>query len=541
MADERKDVEVAHRDPAVVFRALFKRKMSPLNAREIQSFFRANGASILPTTKKCRIHSSPDDVFMLLKRGDEWIFVLGTDARFSDPDLTDRSYCTKAWGYFGRPPNFETVRDHTAVYHLTRYVLGAVRDADDHLGTLLITDPPFLPLTLFISNDKEESQLVGVPHKLNLPEALQFAPEIGGCRVASTAFVYTNADMRFNFRDTEECFTFVYPEFHLSWPPVWNTMTTADRYYLIEHVMKVGNKPGFPSTIDNILIWQVELPPSFETLTMDEVAAITAGRSVEAISTIMGDGSLSVFVFDPRIPHRTVVKTEENVADCTSWYREVARGDDEFYEPLEAQEMARFRVAVVKPLDEEEKVPSRDLKPICHNDVEYITREEWDELELNPANPMEVVVTIFYKPGVHQGYCYRLDYLLQDLRQMRSTAYKWVGNFEFGRPIYTAKYHYLLGLSIWLDEHALDQLELSGSRFFALKQVGTEILGHRSGSIKAVKTNVYTLVPITKKMVSEFLPPDEPAGAIGGPVRTKRPRSDESSVSPEAQRTRFSE
>lgn len=156
MADERKHLDV-ERETAVIFRALFKRRMSPLDAREIQSFFRANGPSISPIKARCRISPSRDAVFMLIKRGNEWTFVLGTDARFDDPDLADRSFCTKAWGYFGGRPNPETVRDHTAVYNLKRYVLGGVRDVDAHLATLLITDPPFLPLTFFISTDKEES------------------------------------------------------------------------------------------------------------------------------------------------------------------------------------------------------------------------------------------------------------------------------------------------------------------------------------------------------------------------------------------------
>jgi hypothetical protein len=456
---------------------------------------------------------------MLIKRGHEWTFVLGTDARFDDPDLADRSFCTKAWGYFGGRPNPETVRDHTAVYNLKRYVLGGVRDVDAHLATLLITDPPFLPLTFFISNDRDESTLEGVPHDLSLPEALQFAPEIGGCRVSDVAFVYTNADMGFRFRGTEECFTFVYPGVHFTWPRVWDTMTTADRYYLIESFVKDGSKAGVPTPTATALMWRVQQPPSFETLTMDDVADITAGRTVKALSYAMSDGSLTVFVFDPRIPHETVDATDEDVMDCTDRYYERDRMVDDFYEPLEAQEIARSRVAAAQPLKEEEKVASRDLKPICYNTEDYITREDWNEFELNPDNPMEVVVTIFYNPGVKQGYCYRLDYLLQDL--IRRTAYKWVGNFEFGRPIHTAKYHHLMGLSVWLDEEALDQLALSGSRFFTLRKLGTEKLGHRSGSIRGVLTDVYTLDPITKLMASEFLQTVEP-------VRDELPRSDES-------------
>lgn len=537
MADERKDAEN-------VFRALFKREMSPLTAKDIQNFVGYAGTSILMFAERCRINLPPDEIFMLIKRGDEWTFVLGTDARFANQDLAGRSYCTKAWGYFGSPPDFETVRDNTAVYYVKRSALGAVRNADDLFGILLITDPPLLPLTIFISQENKLLDLGGVPHDLSLPEALEFAPEIGDCMVERVGFVYSNAKMGFRFGDSEEYITAVVPFSHSPWPPVWKTMTTADRYYLVEYILKAGAKYSRPHLVDNYFVWHVEMPSGIETWTMGDVERNTAGRTVTALSRIISDRSLTVYVLDPTIPHRTLDEaTNKNVVDCTNWYNETRRDSDEFFEPLEAQEIARSHVATAKPLKEEEKVPSRALKPICNDAIDHITRETWDEFELNPADPMEAVVTIFHKPGVYQGSCYRLDYLLQDLRTMRSTAYKWVGNYKFGRPDHRVRYHKLLGLSVWLDEQALDQLELSGSRFFALRKVGTDKLGHRSGSIQAVETDVYTLVPITKETAAEYLAPDGPipaeASQSGEPMRAKRPRPDESSPSPEAQRTRF--
>ena len=542
-------MEAVRRDPAVIFRSFFRLPMSPLTARDIQAFFRVNGTLISSVVDRCRISSSPKDVFMLIKRGEEWVFVLGTDARFNHPDLINRSHCTKAWGYFGNPPDFKTVRDRTAVFELKRGILDGVRNPEQVLGTLLITDPPLLPLTLFIF-EAARSTLSGVPHDLSLPEALQFAPEMGGCKVSLVGFAYTNADLRFRFGDRENGLTFVYPFVHYAWPPVWASISTADRYYLVETIIKTGHKHGFPINEDNTLKWHVEIPPAFQDFTIEDVERNTAGRTVTALSTTQSytmPGSLMVSVFNPQIPHQTVDATDEDISECTEAYRDIERPLNEFYEPLEAQEIARSHVVVAKPLDEEEKIPSRPLNPICKNTRELITMEDWDEVELNPADPREAIVTLFYEPEVRQGYCYRLDYLLKSLRS--KPAYKWVGNFKFGYPDHTSTYYYLLGLSVWLDRRALDQLELSGSRFFALQSVGTEKLGHRSGSIQAVNTNVFTLVPLTKRTAAEYLDIEE-ARAIEAraeepqaeePQRAKRPRAEQSSVSPDERRTRFSD
>lgn len=492
MAEERKD---ARDERANTFREFFGFELRPLTAEEVTTFVQSNQSLLEPVEERCRIDPEAHEVVMLIKHDEKWTFVLGTDERFDDDDLRPRSYCTKAWGYFrDGQPDFHTTRTRTAVYRTTNNG-SPVADENGSGGFLLITDPPKLPLHVMIKSTNLESLTSGALHDLSLPGALQVAREIGGCRLPdnSVYFLYLNTnESGIRSEEFRGSYTVVMPDVHV-WPPIWQTITTDERYYLIATLLEDVEPRYLFTKEDGTPIWALDENMDLETLTREDVNNIVRGRTVVALSS--SSAGPRVTVLDPQIPHKVCSTRYETVLNCNQWYHDVGRSYDDFFEPLEAQDSAALRAVVAKPLDDEQQAPRADLKTACSNQLDHATQERWDGSRF--------IVTLFDKPGV-AGHCFRLEHLLKDLVETRNTAYKWVGNFRFGRPDHTAKYHKLMWLNVWLDTNALDQLELSGSRLFALKPLGTQTLGHRSGSIKSVETDVYTLVPITNATAREY-------------------------------------
>jgi hypothetical protein len=437
--------------------------------KDVQHFFKT-AAPLLHHVKKtprhsCRIRASPGQVFMLVKLiDDNWALLNAADEEFKHPDIIQRSFCAQAWLHKSplysqiHVPPYSEMLDKTEIYTVDRSMINQAKD-----GFLIITDPPALP---YKSLRPFDNILQGVRHDLLLDDALQFAPELGGCPV-SHVYMFMNDDEMIRV--------------DAPLPP--NSMPLASMYQLLK------------------------LSHTKEPVNMVRDGHIRA-RPIKAHSVFGPDGLVNVIITDADTPIQYVNPDGAAIKKCMKLAKR-RLADQEYFRPREMAESWDLRPRAQKRLDDvSHSVDVLWADAVCANNVDYTSTEEWPDYFSDPDHRGQTMVTIFTKRGM-PGQCYVLSDLLHNLTD--TTVFKWVGDPSVGDIDAQTRFYRLPAPLYWLDQVAFDLLESSGARLFQLLTLSPQRVGKKSGDVMTI--DVHTLAPITNELAKMFrIRPTEEVG-----------------------------